>query len=116
MRAAVSNSRGATVDQQRLRTISLCDATPKSSVVFTLNRLKRRFRNLAIDAYRVAAVFRRELFSRRIDPNQVGFPVRHVAINTVVHHSRAEPGRNFTLAGLMTRQAFLSELNQFPLF
>src|SRR5262249_1999878 len=65
--------------------------------------------------YRVAAVFRRELFSRRIDPNQVGFPVRHVAINTVVHHSRAEPGRNFTLAGLMTRKAFLSELNQVPL-
>src|SRR5262249_48063184 len=86
-----------------------------TSVVFTLNRLKRRLRNLTIDAYRVAAVFRRKLFSRRVDPNQIGFSVRHMAINTIVHHPRAEPGCNFTLAGLMTRKAFLSELNQVPL-
>ena len=63
--------------------------------------MKRGLRDLAINAYRVAAVFRRELFPRRVDPNQVGFPVRHVTIDTIVHHLRADLGRDFTLDGLM---------------
>src|SRR5215475_14780293 len=75
--------------------------TSKSSVSFPLNRVKRGLRDLAIDAYRVAAVFRRELFPRRVDPNQVGFPVRHVTIDAIVHQLRADLGRVFTLAGLL---------------
>src|SRR5215475_645474 len=63
-----------------------------SSVVFSLNRMKRRLRNLAIDSYRMAAVFRRELFRGRVDPNQIGFPVRHVAIDTIVHYLWADLG------------------------
>ena len=83
--------------------------TSKSSVSFPLNRMNRGLRDLAIDAYRVAAVFRRELFPRRVDTNQVGFPVRHVTIDAIVHQLlRADLGRDFTLASLMTRKAFLS--------
>src|SRR5262249_58546937 len=78
--------------------------------------MKRGLYDLAIDAYRVAAVFRRELFPRRVDPNQVGFPVRHVTIDAIVHQLlRADLGRDFTLAGLMTGKAFLSVPDQIPL-
>jgi len=81
--------------------------------------MKRGLRDLAIDAYRVAAVFRSELFPWRVDLNQVGFPVRHVTIDAIVHHLRAYFGRDFTLDGLlralMTRKAFLSMHDQIPL-
>jgi hypothetical protein len=91
----------------------------KSSVSFPLNRMKRGLRDLTIDAYRMAAVFRRELFPRRVDPNQVGFPVRHMTIDAIVHQLRADLGRDFTLDGLlralMARKAFLSVPDQIPL-
>ena len=83
--------------------------------MFPLNRMKRRLRDLAIDAYGVAAAFRRELFARRVDPNQVGFQVRHVAIDAMAHHLWAGLRGDFTLAGLMTRKAFLRELSQISL-
>jgi hypothetical protein len=91
--------------------------TPNSVAisVFPSNRLKRGLRDLAIDSYRVAAVFRRELFRRRVDPNQIGFPVRHMAIDAITHPLRAGFSRYFTLACLMAGKAFLRELDSIPL-
>src|SRR5215475_12959225 len=86
-----------------------------SSIVLSLNCMKRRIRDLTIDAYGVAAAFRRELFARRVDSNQVGFQVRHVAIDAMAHHLWATLHGDFTLAGLMTRKAFLRELSQISL-